>query len=253
MSSQESDKNTSAEDKDYGFPFVEVTPLALVNPKKEAEIEKTSGAEATAVAAGAIKPSVGKGLINPTMASHKRPKKQSPVLLSLVLLIVVILGVMAYFLYYMPSTEDAGFEQSAAIENTMPLAVESTSPEVVEEAEELVIEDSEPEESGEEAITPISAPATSSGNSVGNLVVISSPGERPLYHIIVGSVPSEKLAKEEADKQLQKGKDIYLLSPHGETKNYRLSVGSYNTFREASQALEEAKPEFDESIWILKY
>lgn len=255
MSTKEPDKNKAPEDKDYGFPFVEVTPLAEASSKEKKKQGETHESESSGKAFDAIKPTVGKGLISPTNPSQKRPKRQSPVLFSLVLLIVVVLGVMAYFLYYLPTTEDAGLQQRVAQENTTPVTEEPplTEDEGVDEDEEIANEEEEPNEPEDLEETQSPMPATSGGNTPATLQVIPASGDRPVYHIIVGSMPNERLARTEAEKLLKKGKDLYLLTPKGETKNYRISVGSYSTFREASVALEEAKPEFDESIWILKY
>ncbi|TVP47604.1 MAG: SPOR domain-containing protein [Mongoliibacter sp.] len=256
MSSKEPDKNIPVDDKDYGFPFVEVTPLSSATPKKEEKLDKITDPKPVKDNVEVVKASVGKGLINPSTGSPKRPRKQSPVLLSLVLLILVILGVMAYFLYYMPATEKTDSQERFAQENSFPTVVEPSTPEAVEEPTEVIDEETmteEPDEAVEEESIPRSTPASSSSISPGNLEIVSSPGDRAVYFIIVGSMPNERLAREEADKLLQKGKNLYLLMPHGETKNYRLSIGSYTTFSSASQALEEAKTEFDESTWILKY
>lgn len=250
MSSHEKDKNQGPEDKDYGFPFVEVTPL--VEPQASSQ-EKETVAPVTKEDKKSSQISVDKGLIKPTVNTSRKAKRQSPVLFSLVLLIVVILGVMAYFLYYQPTAEQRVSQSDTAAVSDLPVAVEEEN---TEEPQAMEMESDQEEieieaETLEDILNPNISPERS--NATGTIETVQAPAERPVYHIIVGSMPNERLAREEAEKLLQKGKNLYLLMPHGDTRNYRLSIGSFGTFSSASQALDEAKKEFDDSIWILKY
>jgi hypothetical protein len=251
MTSKQSENNSGQEDKDFGFPFVEVKPLGAPLPKVEHEAKTMVVSDKAASEKEKDKPAVNKGLLKPVRGSEKRPKKQSPVLFSIVLLIVIILSVMAYFLYYLPTSEGPAKGSQLTEETSFPLPVEAEGAASLED-EGLIDEEPEliPEE---ETITPLQETSTEVQSNTGTLHAVNEPGERPAYHIIVGSVPNESLARQEAEKFLNQGKDIWMLFPQGDTKNYRLSVGSYSTFGAASSALDKAKAELDDSIWILKY
>ena len=102
---------------------------------------------------------------------------------------------------------------------------------------------SNPEESG-----------TTIANSVpGTIVRIESKAERPQYFIVVGSLPNENLALDEAKNYQGKAAEIFLIAPYEESRNYRLAVGKYNSFKSAAEDLERIKSNYSESLWILKY
>ena len=103
----------------------------------------------------------------------------------------------------------------------------------------------------------ISKPAetgTTIANSVpGTIVRIESKAERPQYFIVVGSLPNENLALDEAKNYQGKAAEIFLIAPYEESRNYRLAVGKYNSFKSAAEDLERIKSNYSESLWILKY
>ncbi|WP_332910594.1 hypothetical protein [Algoriphagus boritolerans] len=87
----------------------------------------------------------------------------------------------------------------------------------------------------------------------GNLIRIESKAERPQYFIIVGSLPNEKLAIEEANQYFGKSPEIYLISPEEGSRNYRLALSKFGSFRLAADELERIKSQYTEELWILKY
>ncbi|MCL6258809.1 SPOR domain-containing protein [Aquiflexum sp. TKW24L] len=241
--------NPASDDKDYGFPLVKVEPLQNPLPVESVsqpeEVEKISE----------IIESLPETIPHPanikfkTQDIPKRKKKnQVPLLFSLVLLILVVLASMAYFLYYLPGQKDA--------ENTALVAEEITEePKIQPEnkVEEVFepIHDSTASEVVEIPLPQVPASIVSTTN--GKLIVLESKEDVRYYHLVVASLPNERIAREEAQVFLNKGKDIWLIFPSGDTRNYRLSVGKYSSFKSATDDLAAAKTDFNESTWILKY
>lgn len=255
MAEENKMKISDKEEKDYGFPFVDVTPLKIKSSKKveenheEAEYVKTS---APIPVSSSVSPHhVDKGLIKST-TQKERKKSQLPLLLSLVFLVVIILGAMAYFLYYLPNEEQKKKETLATVaevENSPIMIEEEPVEEDIKEEEDGLEIEQELVETVETPVVP--APVVSSGDAV--ITKVTSRESSPFYYIIVSSSPSENVAEEEAQKLVAKGLSAWIIYPYGETRNYRVSIGRFAAYGDATAALENAKANFDDSIWILKY
>lgn len=239
-------------DKDYGFPFVKVEPLSSpLQNETSAQLPEEKDKPAEQIE------TFDKPVTKPTairFESKEKPeskkKSQVPLLFSLVLLILIVLASMAYFLYYLPIQEE---EIQTAESTDIKMEEPQTLPESVET--EYVPEVSPDSLNAEVVETPpISAPSpTNASASGGQLIVLNAKEDIRYYHLVVASLPNERIAREEAQVFLDRGKDIWLIFPTGDTRNYRLSVGKYSSFKAASEALPTAKADFNESTWILKY
>jgi cytoskeletal protein RodZ len=221
MTDRENKQTQSESEKDYGFPFVEVSPLQAKSKKPGKPNDQV-----THVAQPVIQP------------AHKekedRRPSNLPVLLSMIVLVVVILGTMVYFFYI---NEDTAKETLAFPTIEEPL--EAYQEEAIEKDiihSDTILAESVPLEKRE-----------------GILVELRERSTPPKYYIIVGSLPGERIAKSESSQYLNEGKDVYLIYPFGESKNYRLSVARFADLQAATLALEETRVVYGESLWILKY
>lgn len=248
---KDSENNLNSADKDYGFPFVKVEPLQ--NPS-QTEALIASGGEKQKLADPKVTMSepVTKPASIPFEVKEKPEKiknRRAPLLLSLILLILVVLSSMAYFLYYLPSQKETPKTAQAAEEKKESL---QAAPEIETVDVPETVVDSLPAEVVETPFALVPAPTTPT-SSGGKLIVLNAKEDVSFYHLVVASLPNERIAREEAQVFLEKGKDIWLIFPSGDTKNYRLSVGKYSSFKAAAEALAIAKADFNESTWILKY
>lgn len=238
-------------DKDYGFPFVE--PIKL--ERNTTEVKITEVKEVTAEESQKSHTSkTSEATFKPQDRTAKAPKKSKGITLFLIISILLILSVMAYFLYYHPQD----VEESFVTENVEIVSAEEGQ---IEEVTDAIIEDDLINEESNEINQLTEKQSTQLPNSSasqanvgrGSVSTVNSKGERPTYYIIIGSVPNESLATQESEKYLAKGINLWKILPNEESKNYRIASGKYNSFREASEALEPAKAQFSESVWILKY
>jgi hypothetical protein len=105
---------------------------------------------------------------------------------------------------------------------------------------------------------PINSNPAQTGTTIaniasGNLIRIDSKSERPQYFIIVGSLPSEKLAMEEASQYFGRSPELYLIIPEEGSRNYRLGLSKFASFQLAAEELARIKSQYTEELWILKY
>jgi hypothetical protein len=247
----DSENNLNSADKDYGFPFVKVETLQNTlsqevshqsedikeNEPKKNEILEEPVSETTAIR-----------FESPEIPERKK-KSQVPLLFSLVLLILIVLASMAYFLYYLPGQSNVE-EKAEIVENQVAepqIQQEEEIDKPVEKLNDSIISEVE------EIPAPVVTEPAIASSSTGKLNVLTAKEDMRYYHLIVASLPNEKIAREEAQVFLDKGKEIWLIFPSGDTRNYRLSVGKYSSFKSATDALAGAKADFNESTWILKY
>lgn len=251
------------EDQEYGFPFVEVVPLSLNSESitEEFSIDKIEESELLAkVVEDIIEPAVVETLkaesveIKPieikkterTFQSTAVKKKSSgPLVMILTLLIVVVLGAMAYFLYYLPDGENgqqvaneevkSSQNESVIVNNELSTAGAEVLGEEVEK--EVTTEVQEPE------VAPTSA----------ELILIRDREVKPYYYIVVSSMISESIARSEAEKLIEMDKNTWIIFPYEDVKNYRIAVGKFDNINTATEAWETAKGEFGDATWILKY
>jgi hypothetical protein len=268
--------NDFQEDQEYGFPFVEVLPLVLNSEsiKEEFSIDKIEESELsasivedeivnlnevtkqdvdvepTALETPKIKSAENKPIkikkTERTFQSTPVKKKSSgPLVMILTLLIVVVLGAMAYFLYYLPEGENgqqvaneevkSSQNESALVNNELSAAGAEVMGEEVEK--EVTTEVQEPE------VAPTSA----------ELILIRDREVKPYYYIVVSSMISESIARSEAEKLIGMDKNTWIIFPYEDVKNYRIAVGKLDNINTATEAWETAKGEFGDATWILKY
>jgi hypothetical protein len=255
MEEKEQEDLRRQEDKDYGFPFVDVKPLSSTEIQKSEPSQSVEPvAESTIIESETAVPG---SLSNPIHFERKETQKrnQTPLLVTLVFMLAVILAAMAYFLYYTPAEEAV----KEAAETQQPEALQEEEPVVDQVAEDtLELQVPSTPEKAAEPVRETAAPTViqtqpAPTSAVGQLHLVESKGERPVYHLIVASLPNERIAREEAQVILNSGRDVWMIFPAGDTKNFRLSVGSFGSFKSASEALIQAKIDFGESTWILKH
>ena len=100
---------------------------------------------------------------------------------------------------------------------------------------------------------PAETGTTIANTAVGNLIRVESKADRAQYFIIVGSLPNEKMALAEANQYLGRSAELYLITPVDGSKNYRLALSKFDSFRMAAAKREEIKSQYTEELWILKY
>lgn len=275
MATTDSDKNQWTDPKDYGLPFVEITPIRAksisvekvvalpnlvteVEPKVEPSIPDKIEEKTDSIIAET--PVVKENTVAPKPVTPIEPAKKP---ISWVWLVLVLgLAIVSFIIWQIQSQSSSTtiVEQSENIEGTA--SEETTVAETIEP--ETTIADSFQSAVNQDSIQVInnsnpniSKPAetgtTIANVASGNLIRIASKAERPQYFIIVGSLPNEKLAIEEANQYFSKSPEIYLISPEEGSRNYRLALSKFGSFRLAAEELEQIKSQYTEELWILKY
>ena len=279
MSASDSDIKQWPDPKDYGLPFVEIIPIRpkveLVPLPSEIEIstpvsiaESSSEMDIPVVLesnpdtlALVDKPETAapKQQKIPVSSGSAEEKKSSTWVWSV---IVIALGIVAVIIWQILAN-NKNTEVSPAFEivekpvavNTAPTTEVDTETTVTDQNQATVNQDSiqSPDISNPNISKPAESGTTIANTATGNLIRVESKAERPQYFIIVGSLPNQKMALEEANRYFGKTAELYLIFPVDEDRNYRLGLSKFESFRDASAKLEEIKSQYTEELWILKY
>lgn len=276
MASKTSDNSQWTDPKDYGLPFVEITPLhpePILKEKKEEPVKEEivqkrellepiviQKAEPVATeVAPELKSEPDKYAPIPREAKDL-PEKKSSILWVWIaaFLAFIIVGVIIYQIQKgSPSdtVENDSEAEAAIVENNQNQVAEelknTPTQEIQNPENQQIITDSTSIQ-----IQPSQTPQTGTtieSKQSGTLVRIESKKERPQYFIVVGSLPSEALAVKEAALYYDRAPTLFLILPYDDVTNYRLAIGAFGSFSSATAELERAKGLYTEALWILKY
>lgn len=276
MASKTSDNSQWTDPKDYGLPFVEITPLhsePILKEKKEEPAKKEVIQEREFLEPIVIQnaESVAKQLATelgskseeyaafPREAKEALEKKNSIlwVWIAAFLAFTIVVVIIYQIQKGSPadSSESGSETESAIIENNQNQGVEdlknTPAQEIQTTENQKIIPDSISNQ-----IQPAQTPQTGTtieSKQSGTLVRIESKKERPQYFIVVGSLPNEALAVKEAAQYYDRAPTLYLIIPYDDVTNYRLAIGAFGSFNSAAAELERAKGLYTEALWILKY
>jgi len=299
MAAKDSENNQWTDPKDYGLPFVEITPLraktnfnkkestsTFVTPvveqelivlipvvpeveietipsKKASEINTNQVEEFTEIAANQVEKSADtkkeSKVQKPVSHKVKEDKKTASWVWAVFILAFGIISFIIWQLQFHDSSptnvskvEVAENATEAASQPIQEIVYESTASDqnqsIVNQDSITSINNSNPNIS-----KPAQTGTTIANIASGNLIRIESKAERPQYFIIVGSLPNEKLAIEEASQYFERSPEIYLISPEEGSRNYRLGLSKFGSFKPAADELARIKSQYTEELWILKY
>jgi hypothetical protein len=281
--------------KDYGLPYVEVTPLnSVVNkepvsekelpeeivvvpnvPAVEKPVQKENESEPiletksekTSVedkdeepeilkekAEERVLASVPKETVS-TLPTKKKNNSWVPIVLILAVLIisVIVWQLMSQGNESQPSENQLAQQETPKVNNTAAQPTVENTP--TEETQITENQDSIPE-SNSSLEEPVETPQTGTTidrTSTKTLIRVENKSDRPQYFIVVGSLPNERMAISESEQYMDRASSIYIIIPYEDVKNYRLAIGSFTSFRKASEELETVKDQYTEALWILKY
>jgi hypothetical protein len=269
MSAKDTDTREWSDPKDYGLPFVEITPLkpqqVIQKEKQEVNLKKPVISEKKLV----------EPVKEPITVSEEKPKAESAQIKDLpkpkvekkeksnawvwmvVGLALVVLGVIVWQLQ-LNRSEVSPIETSSA--KPEEKIVENQSVPI----EETTVTDTAVSDGNQEVITStnnsnpnLSKPAetgTTIANTVrGNLIRIESKAEKVRYFIVVASLPNEQLALELAEKFEGKSQERFLITPYESSPNYRIAIGKFDTWKAAADEVARIKSQYSEDLWILNY
>jgi hypothetical protein len=102
-------------------------------------------------------------------------------------------------------------------------------------------------------VAPTNSGTTIAQKFSGALTRINSKEAKPRFFIIIGSFGSEEESVRFLEGLQMQFPQYYLIAPYEGSKNFRLAVGKYASWKEVSSELERAKSAYPKDLWILNY
>ncbi|SDA88091.1 hypothetical protein SAMN03080617_03037 [Algoriphagus alkaliphilus] len=292
MAAKDSETKQWTDPKDYGLPFVEISPIqaksilvekeiippdpvqeviqsvepvALVTSDEETipkPVELIQKAETPQEPDQALPKEAKKPSISIQTASTNKPKEENKSSAWNWAVVFIGVGIIAVIVWQLLAQMNPGATETKSTDTANSIVEKSSEPQsiapestVAEQNQSAVNQDSiaNPTNSNPNISKPAESGTTIANIASGNLIRIDSKAERPQYFIIVGSLPNEKLAVQEASQYFGRTSEIYLISPYDGGSNYRLGLSRFGSFRTAAEELERVKSQYTEELWILKY
>lgn len=271
--------------KDFGLPYVEVKPIVTESEEKQPEIitppvsekseEKKVVIEETSIPVNETpevkeevlveekqtEPELSQEKKEPVVSQQTRTpeeKKSNSWIAIVLILAVLIVSVIVWQL--MGREEGSVIKESQLAQQEEPIQASEPVNPVIENTPTEEIQTPDNQDSIPKSHSSLEEPAESpqTGTTIDRtgaetLIRVESKSDRPTYYIVVGSLPNEQMAISESAQYFNRASSVYLILPYEEVKNYRLAIGSFTSFRKASEELDQIKDQYTEALWILKY
>jgi hypothetical protein len=253
MATKDSTPREWPDPTDFGLPFVEITPLSAVKPSAKLEQtasevklpKKETAPKPTKKEQKEVKPS------RPIVSPASTPKANKP--RSQAWVGVVIFGFLALISVIIWQLQSGSFMISESKDEQS-----TVSPIILAESNILPTVDTTLGKLNG-VVDSIALPAASiSGTTIAQqpqetLIRINSKEAKPRFFIIIGSFGSEEESLGFIDKMQGEFQNYFLIAPYADSKNFRLAIGKYVSWKEASSELERIKLVYPKDLWILNY
>jgi hypothetical protein len=258
MAEKESNPKQWSDPKDFGLPFVDISPLSKSKSKaKETKVSTPAPVEelpkapsvATVEKKKETKPSRPVEAPKPPV---KNVEKKSKTWVWVVLF--AFIGAVSVIVFQLKINQEP-FEDVVEVPVTPPITSVPQKPQVDSSAlaavDSVLVQDSTGSTVSEMPVT-----ASTSGTSIATkskLTRVTQKEGRTKFFLVIGSFGTE----EETDRFIQKTgnkfDEYYMIYPYEGSTNYRLAAGSFNSWNEASNKLTELKAQQSNGYWILKF
>ncbi len=260
MAEKESNPKQWSDPKDFGLPFVEISPLSKSKSKaKETKVSTPAPVEelpkappvATVEKKKETKPSRPVEAPKPPV---KNVEKKSKTWVWVV--VFAFIGAVSVIVFQLKINQEP-LEGDVEVAVTPPITSAPQKPQVDSSA--LAAVDSVPvpvQDSTGSTVSELPMAATTSGTSIATkskITRVTQKEGKTKFFLVIGSFGTE----EETDRFIQKTgnkfAEYYMIYPYEGSTNYRLAVGSFNSWNEASNKLTELKAQQSNGYWILKF
>jgi hypothetical protein len=253
MATKDSTPREWPDPTDFGLPFVEITPLSSSKPTPKVEV--VAPVKPLPKQEDAPKPpkkeekevKTSRPIAPPTTP----PKAKKPG--SRAWVGVVVFAFLAVVSVVIWQLQSGGFalpevKEEAPTPAPVTLAESNTLPPVDTTQSQLA--------SGVDS-TAVSAPSVSgttiASSSPGTVNRINSKEARARFFVIIGSFGSEQETLRYIENLNGRFPEYHLIAPYDQSTNFRLAVGKYASWNEASVELQRIKSVYPKDYWILNY
>lgn len=227
FSENDNQKEDNNSDDNFGLPEIEYKPLETKEENAQNSFSEEQGNSVS---------QESKTSYSYTPEPEPKSSGASLVIALIIGLVVLVAGYLIYQYVIVPQSEKSKKEL---------LAKQEAERLRKEEAARLAKEREEAERAKQQQPVEEVKPA------VGTVETLT--GKTGRYYVVVASDIDDDLAMDYAKKLSVAGNSIKIIPPFGKSQFFRLAVGDYDTFADAQAKADEAKANFGNNVWVLKY
>jgi hypothetical protein len=257
MAEKDSNPKQWSDPKDFGLPYVEVSPLSSLKSNTKAtdqdpsvELPQTSSLyiEDKKKDTKTSRPAVAS---NSAVNGEKKKAKTWV----WVVLFAIILAVTAIIIQ-LKNSQEAVVENENLVVAPLDTATLSKHFEDSYKLAKSNLDSLPNQDSSVNSDFEFNSTSTNSGTSIATNPRVKRVEQKEgsiRYYLVVGSFASEQETARHIQNLGDKFTEYYLVYPYKKNQNYRLAIGSYSTWKEASAKLKEMNAQDSTGYWILNY
>lgn len=173
----------------------------------------------------------------PSATYQEVEKSNAPVIIGIIVALVVVIGAaLAYFYVYKPAADEKVRQEQLA------------RAEAKRKEEEARLKAQREEEARRQQQA---AQQTPPPPAQGTIETLSARTGR--YYVVIASAVDDDLIMDYAKQLSDKGTSTKVIPPFGKWKYYRLTIGDFDSYNAAQASADEAKADYSEGTWVIKY
>ena len=257
MAEKDSNPKQWSDPKDFGLPYVEVKPLSSVKSiPKAADQAPSFDLPKTipfAVEDKKVETNTSRGAVASTTAEKSEKKK---VKTWVWVVVIAIIAAITSIIIQLNSTQKPVSEQEILVAGPLDTAALSKHFEDSFKLAKSNLDSLANQDSSGISDFDLTSTSTNSGTSIATIPVVKRVEQKegnPRYYLVIGSFASEQETARYIQNSGLEFSEYYLVYPFKKNQNYRLAIGSYSTWKEASVKLKEMNAQDSTDYWILNY
>ena len=257
MAEKDSNPKQWPDPKDFGLPYVEVKPLSSEKSNSKAT-DQTPSIESPKTSSFTDKDKKRETKPNqpadPSTTPAKSEKKKVRTWVWVVL--IAIIAAIIIIIIQLNSTQKPVTEQEILVAGPLDTAALSKHFEDSFKLAKSNLDSLAYQDSSGISDFELPSTATNSGTSIATnpkVKRVEQKEEKTRYYLVIGSFASEQETARYIQNSGDKFSEYYLVYPFKKNQNYRLAIGSYSTWKEASVKLKEMNAQDSTDYWILNY
>lgn len=256
MAEKDSNSKQWSDPKDFGLPYIEVKPLSSVKSNTKEPEQPFSESPKTTPFTDKVKKRetiTSRSAVASTSATKSEKKK---VKTWVWVVVFAILAAVTVIIIQLNSTQKTVSEQEILVAGPLDTAVLSNQFEDSFKLAKSNLDSLANQDSSRISAFDLTSISTNSGTSIATNPKVKRVEQKEgitRYYLVVGSFASEQETARYIQKSGDKFSEYFLVYPFKKNQNYRLAIGSYSTWKEASAKLKEMKAQDSTGYWILNY
>ena len=257
MAEKDSNPKQWPDPKDFGLPYVEVKPLSSVKSiPKAADQAPSFDLPKTipfAVEDKKVETNTSRGAVASTTAEKSEKKKVKKWVW---VVVIAIIAAITSIIIQLNSTQKPVSEQEILVAGPLDTAALSKHFEDSFKLAKSNLDSLAYQDSSGISDFELPSTATNSGTSIATnpkVKRVEQKEEKTRYYLVIGSFASEQETARYIQNSGLEFSEYYLVYPFKKNQNYRLAIGSYSTWKEASVKLKEMNAQDSTDYWILNY